>query len=272
MRPRRFSRAFAVVTVLGAAVAIAGCSGGSGSLGPGGNTASLVRGINALEGCPTNVDIEQLNFTPLSALVNLPYGVAPSSTYAAIRAGSGLHYGIFPTGTTTGALDTTDITLGPHDPQGDANSGTYTLAATGACNAPVGVAAPRLVRLQDSFPFRFAGPEAGSVGIRVINLIPDFNGGITLASNGAAVHGTDDAGTNNVEYAAKAGVSTSHYNSGLFLAGSPTLTIRTNANVPIATVPSFNFQPNHAYTLFVIGEVNPTAGAHGVTVVPAQDY
>jgi hypothetical protein len=48
-------------------------------------------------------------------------------------------------------------------------------------------------------------------------------------------------------------------------------TIRTNANAILATVPNFAFQPNHAYTLFVIGEVNPVGSGTPLTVVPVLD-
>jgi hypothetical protein len=250
-------------------LAVAGC--GSNSVGPGGNTTSEVRSINALQGCPNRIDIGQQNVVPVQ-FVNLAYGSPPTAGYAAIRSGTGLHYAIYNTGTTTNPLAVSTIDLSPHDPNGNANTGVYTLVGTGICGVGSGVTAPQLVRLVDAFPFSFTGANSGTVGIRVVNLIPDLSGGITLASNGAALHGSDDAGTNNVGYAGTSGFDASHYNSGINLAGGPTLTIRTNANAVLATVPAFTFTPNHAYTLFVIGEVTPTNGGQAITVVPVKDF
>jgi len=248
---------------------IAGCSG-SNSVGPGGNTTTRVRGINALQECPGNVDIGQVGLQPTTAS-NLAYGVVPTNGYNVIRAGVGLHYAAYPAGQTTNAVTTGDVDLNPHDPN-DPNSGTYTLVATGICNGGSGITTPHLVRLVDSYPTNFTGNKAGTVAIRVVNLIPDLNGGISLASNGALLNGTDNTATTNVPYAATSGYNGSHYNEGINLAGSPVLTIRTNANAVLATVASFNFQVNHAYTLFVFGEVNPTSGGHAIDVVPVLDF
>jgi hypothetical protein len=253
-------------------LALAGCGGGGilGSVGPGGNTTTRVKAYNALQGCPANIDIEQVGVQPV-VFSNLAYNSVPAG-YTSIRAGTGLHYAVFNTGQTTNALATADVDLNPHDVNDNPNTGTYTLAATGICGLGSGQASPHLVRLVDSFPFTFTGSNAGTVAIRVINLVPDLTGGITLASNGAALHGTDDAGTNNVPYATTSGFNGAHYNGGINLAGSLTLTIRTNANAILGTVQNFTFAPNHAFTIFVIGEVTPTAGGAPINVVPIQDF
>lgn len=266
MRSGRFMPfiAAALFTALG----LDGCSG-TDSIGPGGNTTSLARAFDALQGCATNVDIEQVNVMP-PPFTNLAYAATPSA-YISLRAGNGLHYAVFPTGKTAQAIAQDDIDLSVHDPSAALNSGTYTLAATGVCGGS-GSATPHVVRLQDAFPTAFTGNQAGTVALRVIHLIPDFNGGITLSSNGSPVHGLDDLGTNNVPYAANSGVDSSHYNAGINLTGSTQLTIRTNANAVLATVPNFTFSPNHAYTLFVVGEVNPIAGGQAITVIPVQDF
>jgi len=271
MRLPRITPLMAASVFVLSTLGLAGCGGGIGtSVGPGGNTVSQVRSYNALQGCTGNVDIAQLNVSPPTAS-NLPYNFVPAG-YKTIRAGTGLHYGIFPTGQTSNPVALADINLGPHDPSGNPNSGTYTLVAAGICGGGSGITTPHLIRLQDEFPNNFTGTAAGTVGLRLINLVPDLVGGMTLDSNGFPLHGTDDAGTNNVPYAATSGYETMHYNAGLNLTGSPTLTVRTNANTVIGTVQNFTFQPGHAYTLFVIGEIAPGAGAHPINIVPVQDF
>jgi hypothetical protein len=253
-------------------LAMAGCGGGGilGSIGPGGNTTTMVKSFNALQGCPNNIDIEQIGVQPV-VFSNLPYDFVPAG-YTSIRAGTGLSYAVFNTRQTTNPLATATIDLNAHDPAGNPNTGTYTLVATGICGLGAGDTSPHLVRLLDAFPFTFTGTGNGTVGLRLINLVPDLTGGITLASNGAALHGSDDPGTNNVPYATTSGFDSSHYNSGINLAGNPTLTIRTNANAILGTVQNFTFAPNHAFTIYVIGEVNPTAGGKAMQVVPIQDF
>jgi len=268
MKFGRMSPFLAASVLAMAALGLAGC--GSDSVGPSGNSTTQVRSYNGLQGCPNNIDIEQIGVHPLTAS-NLAYNFVPSG-YTSIRAGTGLHYGIFNTGQTSNALALADVDLLPHDPNGNANSGTYTLVATGICGGGSGTTTPHLVRLVDAFPFMFNGTSAGTVGLRVVNLVPDLTGGITLASNGTPLHGTDDSGTNNVPYAASSGYDSSHYNAGINLAGNPTLTVRTNANAILATVQNFTFAPNHAFTLFVIGEVSPTGGGQPIRVVPVQDF
>jgi len=269
MRSRRLTPFVAAAAVALTALGLDGCSGNS-SIGPSGNSTSQTRAFNGLQGCSTNIDIEQLNVTPVQ-FQNVAYAAVPGA-YTSLRSGLGLHYAVFPTGQTSSALALADIDLIPHDPGGDPNSGTYTLAATGICGGGSGSTTPHLVRLQDAFPSAFTGSNVSTVALRVINLVPDLTGGVTLASNGSAVHGSDDAGTNNVNYAGNSGFNSSHYNAGINLAGSTQLTIRTNANAILANVPNFTFTPNHAYTLFVVGEVNPTAGGQAITVVPVQDF
>lgn len=254
--------------LLVAGLGLAGCGGDS--VGPSGNSTTLARAVNGLQGCPTAVDIEQLNVQPVP-FPNLAYAMT-SGNYASLRAGTGLHYAVFPTGQAANGLATADVDLNPHDPNGDPNSGTYTLAAAGICGGGTGITTPHLIRLIDAFPSTFNGNNNGTVALRVINLVPDVGGGISLASNGAALHGTSDAATNNVPYVATPGYNTSNYNQGINLAGAPTLTIRTNANTVLATVPNFNFQANHAYTLFVFGEVTPTGGGQPISVLPVVDF
>jgi len=258
----------AITAVVLAGLVVAGCGGGN-SVGPGGNTFSQVRSFNALQGCATPVDFEQIGILP--AQFSAGYGSAPAR-YAPIRAGNGLHYGVFNSGTTTNPIATANIDLSPHDTGGNANSGTYTLVATGACGATTGAGVPQLLRLIDAFPSDFTGTQNGTVALRVINLSPDV-GTVTLASNGLPLQGNDNTGTTNVEYAGNSGFVSSHYNSNINLTGSPVLTIRTNANAILATVPSnFTFAPNHAYTLFVIGEGTPVNGGQPIMVVPVQDF
>lgn len=269
IRSLRTAPLVAVTALIITGLGLAGC--GSDSVGPSGNSTALVKSINGLQSCPGNIDFTQMGVVP-PTFVNVPYAVAPAAGYGSIRAGVGLNYGIYTTGNTTNPLATASIDLNPHDPNGNPNSGAYTLVATGICGAPAGTTTPHLIRLVDAFPFTFGGSAANTVGLRVINLVPDVSGGISLYSNGAALHGSDDAGTNNVAYAATSGFDSTHYNSGLNLSGSPVLTIRTNANSILATVPAFNFAGNHAYTLYVFGEANPTAGGQSISVVPVQDF
>ena len=251
------------------AITISGCNG-SNAIGPSGNATSQVRSISALQGCPTNVDIEQVGVVPVQ-FVNVVSN-SPPSAYSSLRSGLGLHYGVFPTGTTSGALATANIDLNPHTSGSSGNSGTYTLVATGVCGSGVGVSGPQLVRLLDAFPSSFVGSTAGTVALRVVNLIPDLSGGISLASNGAPLHGSDDAGTNNVAYAGTAGIDSSHYNAGINLTGSPTFTILTNANTVLVTLPTVSLPPNHSYTLFVTGRFSPPGGGSTVSTVIVQDF
>src|SRR5579872_775432 len=239
-----------------AALGLDGCSG-IGSIGPSGNSTSQVRAVNGLQGCPA-IDIEQLNVAPVQ-FPNVQAGVAPGA-YTSVRSGLGLHYGVFQMGSMANPLALADVDLQPHDAAGNANTGTYTLVATGTCSGAVGSTAPQLVRLVDAFPFNFTGSAANTVAIRVINLVPDVGGGITLDINGASIHGTDDLGTNSVAYAGTANLDNSHYNEVSAIPSGATLTIRSSSNTVLATAPSFSFLPNHAYTLFVIGEVHPSAG------------
>jgi hypothetical protein len=258
----------ALTAVVLGGLSVAGCGGGN-SFGPGGNTTSQVRSFNGLQGCSSPVDFAQIGVQPAQFISG--YG-SPPAGYAAIRSGNGLHYAVFPHGATTNALATADIDLSPHDNGGSPSNGTYTLVATGACGTSVGAAAPRLVRLIDDWPSNFTGTQNGTVALRVINLVPDV-GNITLASNGLPLQGNDNTGTNNVEYAGNSGFVSTHYNANINLIGNPTLTVRTNANAVLATVPAnFNFAPNHSYTLFVIGEGNPVNGGQPITVVPVQDF
>ena len=268
MRSDRITSCLSAVLVAAAALGLAGCTGNN-SVGPSGNSITEVRGFNALQGCPANVDIGQANVAP--TFTNLSYGAAPSG-YTSVRAGVGLHYGVFTTGQSSPALAAANVDLNPHDPTGNPSAGVYTLVGAGVCNPGSGMPAPRLVRLQDAFPSSFTGVNSGTVALRVVNLVPDQSGGITLASNGLAIHGSDDPGTNNVVYAGNGGTDTSRYNGGINPATNTALTIRNSSNAVIATVPNFTFQPNHAYTLFVIGEVNPTPGGHAVSVVPVLDF
>jgi len=250
-----------------AGLGAAGCGGGS--IGPGGNTTSQVRSFNGLQGCSTPVDIEQIGVLP--AQFSSGFGATPAG-YAAIRAGNGLHYGVFASNTTTNPIATSDVDLSPHDPGGNANSGTYTLVASGVCGTSTGTTAPRLLRLIDAFPSNFSGTNNGTVALRVINLVPDLSGGVTLASNGLPLNGNNNEATNNVPYAGESGFNSSTYTTNINPAGNPTLTVRTNANAVLATVPNFTFTPNHAYTLFVIGEATPVNGGTAIRVVPVQDF
>jgi len=256
-----------------AALGLAGC--GSDSVGPSANSSAQVRAINALQGCP-NIDIRQPNIQPIP-FPNMSYGqILPnpvSATHAPLRAGTA-NYAVYQTGTTINPLvASTSVALDPHSPSGNANSGTYTLAAAGACGAASGSGTqqPQLIRLLDAFPTFTAGSQ-GTVALRVINLIADFPGTINLFSNGAGLNGTDNAGTNAVQFAGNPGVDTSHYNAGISLAGNPPLTIVSNSNAVLATVPSnLTFVPGHSYTLFVIGEVNPTGGGQAVKAIATLD-
>lgn len=249
-------------------LALFGC--GSDSVGPSGNSTSLVRSINALQACPANIDIAQQNVQPATA-TNLSYALAPTG-YVSIRSGNGLNYAVYPTGSTTNPLTTTSIDLSPHDSNGNANTGTYTLVVTGLCSGGSGDTTPRLVRLVDAFPSNFTGGATGTVAIRLVNLIPDYTGTISLYSNGAALNGGDNSGTNSVPYAVRNSFDGTHYNGGIALVGSPTLTIVNNANQTLATLNNVSFPANHAYTLFAIGEVNPVNGGQAVRIVAVQDF
>jgi hypothetical protein len=256
---------------------LSGCSG-SNSIGPSGNSTARVRSFNALQNCPTGVDFTQTGLTP--TFTNVTYGAfspaatpASNANYQSIRAGTGLNYNVFPTGMSTGALATASVDLNPHDVNSSNNTGTYTLVATGICGGGSGITTPQMIRLLDSFPSTFVGSQAGTVAFRVINLVPDVGGNITLFSNGAALSGSDNTGTNSVPYAATSGFNGAHYNSGITLNTTPALTIVDSSNAILATVdPTFQFQANHAYTLFVIGELHPVGGGHPITVVPVEDF
>ena len=212
MRTGRTSPFFAVALVVLGALALDGCSGGLGTFGPSGNSISFVRSIDALQGCPTNVDFEQLNVMPVT-FSNVAYAVAPAN-YTSVRSGQGLHYGVFNTGQTSPAIALADINLDGHDSSSTNNTGTFTLVAAGVCGGGSGDTTPQLLRLRDLYPYDFSGRTCRTAGLRVIDLVPDLTGPITLASNGSALHGTDDPGTNNVEYAATSGFDSTHYNSG----------------------------------------------------------
>jgi hypothetical protein len=256
---------------------LSGCGNGN-SVGPGGNTSTRVRAFNGLQNCPTGVDFTQTGLTP--TFTNVTYGTfAPATTstssanYQSIRAGVGLNYNVFQTGTSANSLASASVDLNPHDANSNNNTGTYTLVATGICGGGSGLTTPHIVRLIDSFPSSFVGQQTNTVAIRVVNLVSDVSGGITLFSNGAPLNGTDTQGTTSVPYAASSGFNGAHYNAGITLNSTPTLTIVDNANAVLATVPaSFQFQPNRAYTLFVVGELHPTGGGQPITVVPVQDF
>ena len=271
----KFVALSAAALFLGAAMS--GCGNGN-SIGPGANSLSRVRLVSALLNCNSNVDFTQTGTTlPISPSGGLAYRdvtSTPTSPYSSVRAGIGINYSVFPTGTTTGAIATANVTLSPHDDSSTNSDGTYTLIATGICGTGTGFNAPNLIRLIDSYPTTFTGPTANTAAIRVVNLSPDA-GNISLFSNGALLNGTDALGVSNVPYAVGTGFTGSHYDGGIVTNSPLNLTIRNSANGILTTATNtsaVSLTSNHAYTLFVFGQVTPGATGKPLDVKLVQDF
>lgn len=271
----KFVALSAAALFLGAA--ISGCGNGN-SIGPGANSLSRVRLVSALLNCNSSVDFTQTGTTlPISPSGGLAYKdvtSTPTSPYSSVRAGIGISYSVYPTGTTTGAIATANVTLSPHDDTASNSDGTYTLIATGICGTGTGFNAPNLVRLIDSYPTTFTGATANTAAIRVVNLSPDA-GNISLFSNGALLNGTDAIGVSNVPYAVGTGFAGSHYDGGIVTNSPLNLTIRNSANGILTTATNTSavtLTSNHAYTLFVFGQVTPGATGKPLDVKLVQDF
>ena len=237
---------------------IAGCGNGN-SLGPSANSLSRVRVINALVDYSPQISVVQtgtaLPITPLNGLGYQDITGDSTTPYSSIRAGNGIAYSVYTTGTFANPLAQANINLTAHDDNTTNNTGTYTLATVGYVSGGTGVTVANLVRLVDGFPTTFTGTSANTAAIRLINLSPN-SGLLSLFSNGSLLTGSDAAGVSGVAYAGTAGFDASHYNSGVATTAPLNLTIRNSANAVLATITSTSsvtLLPNHAYTIFVFG-------------------
>ena len=255
---------------------IAGCGNGN-SIGPSANTLSRVRTIDALVDYAPKIDMAQTGtvttITPAGGLGYFDISGSATEPYSSVRAGNGISYGIYTTGTFNNSIAEANITLAAHDTNSNNNSGTYTLAAVGFVTGGSGNTVAKLVRLVDGFPNAFTGTSANTAAIRLVNLSPTA-GTISLFSNGSLLTGSDAAGVSNVVYAGTPGIDASHYNSGVATTAPLNLTIRNSANAILPTTSNTSavtLLPNHAYTLFVFG-LTGTAPAHPLDVKLVQDF
>ncbi len=272
MTPRlKFSAALLGAT----ATFLSGCG-----LGTGTNTTSRVRLFDAL----VNGPVAGVSFVergvPLNIATPVTYGqfspgatsTTPAQYYTVVSGGSSI----------TGAGVNTDVysypsisgtTLAPEqsfllDPHtAGSTNGTYTMAVagiTGSTTAP-----PTLYRFIDDAP-AISGTTPTTF-LRVINLAPDTAGttGLSVDSNNQPI-----AGLTNIAYGSPS--SSSSY-VPIQIVGSSTLSLSIRfgaANQVVTTVTplnAVNLLVGHAYTLFLIGEVNPVNGAPALDAVLTED-
>ncbi len=259
----------AIVCLAGAlAAGLTGCGSSSSN---GTNAVSQVRALNAVQGGPNAVDIYERDIIALAT--GVAYGqVSPATGYMQVASGGNATFGsgqvdftAYPTGTTPTVAGTGDITRNQWilDNHGaGTTNGTYTVALAGIVGQ-TGTTAPKLVRLIDN-PSIAAGTSAAY--IRLANLVPDSaSTGIQLYNNGGPV-----TGLSGVVYTAD--TPASNYVPITILNGQAlSLSVRDSSNNTLLNTVPGQFAAGHAYTVFVIGEVNPVNGGHALSAVVTTD-
>lgn len=249
------------------AALLAGC-GGNNSLGPGANTTSRVRVLNALGGCPGAGMITVLqsnNSVALNPAGGVTYGAA--SGYQLVRSGNSINTNVYTPGTTANPLaPQVSVDLAPHD--ANSNNGTYTVAVSGVCGQATGApAAPQIKRYIDN-P---GTPAANQALLRLVNLSPDAGSVVLYNTSGnppvpIAVAGFPPNGVaylGNSDYVGVTPIAGQSFNFSLISAGQA---LPLPANAGVATL-----QAGNAYTLFLYGEVNPAGGGKLLNLVLVQD-
>ncbi len=261
--------------ILATATLLSGCG-----LGTGANTTSRVRLFNALVNGPVAGASFVQRGVPLNIASPVLYGQmspAVSTTsvaqyYTVVSGGSSI----------TGAGVNTDVyaypsisgtTLAPEqsfllDPHTAGSSvGTYTIAVAGISGSTT--APPTLFRFIDAAP-AISGTTPTTF-LRVINLASDTAGttGLSVDSNNQPI-----AGLTNIAYGAP--TSSSNY-VPIQIVGSSSLSLSIRfgaANQVVSTITplnAVNLMVGHAYTLFLIGEVNPVNGGQALDAILTQD-
>lgn len=269
------SRIGAVIYPLIFGVALTGC----GSLGSGPNTISRVRLVNALIGSPNG----GVNFVQRGLAVNLnsavlygqvqPSGVPFVNYYTVVSGGNsitggGVNTDLYPAPATSGAVLAPEqsFLLSPHT--SGQSDGTYTIIAAGIVGQNGGNA-PALLRAIDNVPAIPSGTS--NTYLRVINLAPDTVGtaGLNMNSNGQPIqglvniaYGTPNSSSN---YIAIPTTGNTLFNLSVTYAVS-------NASIPTQhSLNGMSLLAGHAYSIFLIGEVNPTSGAPAFDYILAED-
>jgi hypothetical protein len=228
------------------AAVLTGC-GGNNSVGPGANTTSRVRVFNALENVPNNAAIDILTSSTAVAL-NSPGGVAYglSSNYMLVRAGNGVNANVYPTGTMTNPLASSN-SIGNLDPHtSGSNNGTFTVAAAGVVGQ-AGNLAPQIIRFIDA-PNT---PPAGQALIRLINLAPNANSAVleNISGNPPSAVAIPGFPTNGIAYAAG-----SDYVAVTPIAGqSFNLNVFSGGQALLANAVTANFQAGNTYSIYIFG-------------------
>ncbi len=264
----------AAVLVLATTLA-SGCG-----LGTGTNTTSRVRLFNALVNGPVAGASFVQRGVPLNIASPVLYGgmspgssaVTPPQYYTVVSGGSsitgsGVNTDVYAYPSISGSTlaQEQSFLMDPHT--AGATDGTYTIAVagiTGSLTAP-----PTLFRFIDAAP-TISGTTPTTF-LRVINLAPDTVGttGLSVDSNNQPI-----TGLTNIGYGAPS--TSSNYAPIQIIGGSSlSLSIRFGAaNQVVSTATSIstvNLLVGHAYTLFLIGEVNPANGAPALDAVLTED-
>jgi hypothetical protein len=242
MFARKISSLFASGLMAAFAVALVGC-GGDSSLGPGGNTTSQVRVLDAMASPGVAaVDIAQRT-NNVYLVQNVPYGQA--TAYKAVASANGVNHFIYQTGTTTEVAPQHQFDLSPN--------AVYTLAVIGDTSQAAGSTyAPQLIRIIDNRP----APSTltnNKIAIRVINLAPSNDAslsGISLYNAGQPI-----TGLTGVTY----GNATNYVTlpiSGAFSFSVNNSTSNNPIALPAATVSGLaaaTLTPGKSYSLVVLG-------------------
>lgn len=252
------------------ALGLSGCGGNNNSVGPSSNAVSGVRTFDALACTSSNsINIVQrgsnlnqagaLGYGQIqpAGLVQHPSGI-PASYYYLVNSGNGVSTTAYPTGSQT-QLANSSFTL---------NTNTnYTIAAVGDCTQAAGNAqAPSLQQLTDNPPSTSSIP-ANTAEVRVVNFSPNSTP-LSIWNNSAnpptAISGLSTQGFNTSSGSSYVAVPANTYN----------LTVRNSAGTTLTTQSSLsavNFAAGHAYTIFIIGEINPASGIQPFDAKVVQD-
>jgi hypothetical protein len=216
---------------------LSGC-GGNSSFGPGANTTSQLRSVNALVCGNYNA----LNFAQRSATANIATAVVygQATAYATVPAGNGVNDFAVQNGTV--------VAQNSYDLQ---PNGSYSLVATGDCSQSVGSGVgPVLLQFTDNPPT--AAQLGSNAGLRLVHASPATAAGysvIDVYNSGQPLNGLT-----NITYGGATGyavVPAAIYN----------LTLHSHANNNLLILPpatttalgSLNLAAGHSYTLLVIG-------------------
>ena len=241
--------------VTGVLIALLSGCGGNSSIGPGANTTSQVRSINA-QVCTT---YNTVNFAQRTQTANIASGVAYGqiTSYSTVPSGNGINDFVVQNSTVV-AQNSYDLLP----------NGSYTLVATGDCSqgSASGVS-PNILQYTDSPPT--AAQLSANAGLRVVHVAPATASGyqvVDLYNTGLPL-----AGLTNVSYGGATGYA-------ILPAATYNLTLHSHANnnllpLPTATttaLSSLKLASGHSYTLFIIGTTSAVVN-EGFDVKVIQD-